>query len=559
MTEDLSQPPASMAERENHFVTTQESGGTGGGSTVTGGTGTGGTTGTGTGGGGTAPACANPALVINQIDAAAPAARWGKGKAELRAHCAQLGLPVPDGSGLQGLFTYQGAYQRIAADADELVCRLARFKAIYLTHAFALLNEQSAFVPQDGAGCAPRRAAGNRFDVTDPYLILKNGRARAYDVDAALDGAYFDPYGRGLFYVISKLRHLHGDDIQIYGYVGATVDNPQGTWSNLIPAQNYLCPGGVCTDFMAYVNKWRSLERTWANAWIDGFFIDMVNEFYVHKSTYAGQAAFVRGLRSEVTGRAYKLAVNTLETGTSLFYPGGNAAAAVVSSSKRPIPWAADELRAGDSIVIEGFVYKAGHAVADLEQTAQELRALPAGVRWSAVTTETTFIPPFFVAEYDAYRESLASSLYAGLGGLTLDQAYASYEANLSRLTAVNSGSYFRGKSVTEMSRYLVDFNVLLGADQAAGGRATGDDLCRYVRAQTGGGAGTAGAVTTQELSSSCLASAQQVSCASENWQRAAYHFNTLGGENLTYHEGGLGSYSGLYAAGCFWTNPDAR
>lgn len=496
--------------------------------------------------------------MINQITTE-NSSLWSKDKEQMKAHCAKIGLPVPLGSQLQGLFTYQGGYQRIAADADELVCRLAQFKAVYLTHAFALMNEKSAFVPQDGSNCIPRKSSGNRYEVTDPYLILKNGRSQSYDNDSALDGAYFDQYGRGLFYVISKLRHLHSSDIQIYGYVAATVDNPNGTWSNLIPAQNYLCPEGICTDFIAYVNKWRSLEKTYANSWIDGFFVDMTNEFYVNKATYASQASYIHTLHSDATGLPYKMSVNTLATGTSTFYPAGNVNATVVSSSKRAIPWAADYLRAGDSVVIEGFVYKAGTQVSDLTEIGQELAALPAGVHWSAVGTETTFIPALFISEYNSYREQLAISVYGNLGGLSLDQTYASYLLQQSRLSDLNSGNYFRGKTLSDMARYLVDYNFMLGADQASGGKSTPDGLCQYVVSKVGSNSGSSNAVTVQESGYSCMSSARTVSCASDHWKQIAYYFNTWRGEHLTYHEGGIGSYSGRYASGCFWSNPQFK
>lgn len=504
------------------------------------------------------PACAYPALTINQITAQ-NSSLWNNDKEKMKAHCAAIGLPVPSGTQLQGLFTYQGGYQRIAADADELVCRLARFKAVYLTHAFTVLNEKSAFSPQQGSSCAPRQASGNSFEVTDPYLILKNGRYQSYDNDSALDGAYFDQYGRGLFYVISKLRHLHSTDIQIYGYVATTIDNPNGIWSNLAQAQNYLCPNGICTDFMAYINKWRSLEKTYANSWIDGFFVDMTNEFYVNKASYANQVSYIQSLRSDATNLPYKISVNTLATGASFFYPAGDANATVVSSSKRPIPWAAEYLRAGDSVFVEGFVYKAGKPVSDLAEIGQELQALPDGVHWSAVGSETTFIPALFISEYDTHRQQVANSVYGNLGGLSLDQAYASYLAHQQRLSDLNSGTYFRAKTVNDMARYLVDYNFMIGADQASGGTSTPDSLCQYVVSKLGSISGTSNTVTAQEAGYSCLSSARAVNCTSDNWKQIAYNFNTWKGENLLYHEGGLGTYSGQYAAGCFWSNPQFK
>lgn len=502
--------------------------------------------------------CANAGIRINTITDSQPADLWGKDKSQMLTHCKKLGLEVPGPTQLHGLFTYQGAYQRMAADADELVCRLARFKTIYLTHAFALINENSAFAPQDGTGCTRRTASGNVFDPTDPYLMLKNGRVSAHDVNAAMDGAYFDAHGRGIFYVISKLRHLHGSNINIYGYVATTVDNPEGVWQNHIAAQNYLCPNGVCTDFINFVNKWRSLEKTWANSWLDGFFVDMGNEFYVNEITYLGQVGYIHSLKSTATGLPYKAAVNTLATEVSMFYPSGNAGAAVVSSSKRPIPWAAQFLRSGDSVLIEGFVYKAGKLLTDLTQVGQELQALASqGVNWSAVGTETTYIPPMFIPGYDSLRERYAGTLYANLGGLSLEQAYSSYNSLLPTLISLNSGHYFRAKSQQEMARYLVDYNMYLGARQQSGQGLDGNRLCQYILNQTNGDTGSSSAVTVQESGYSCFDSAKTVNCASARWHQIVYYFNTWGGRDLTYHEGALGTYSGLYNAGCFWSNYD--
>ncbi|MGE0529255.1 MAG: hypothetical protein AB7P49_19530, partial [Bdellovibrionales bacterium] len=206
------------------------------------------------------------------------------------------------------MFFYQGDYNKLAANAEQLACLMAKFDLVQLTHAFDV-KPQREFV-----GPIPPHA-----------LALRNGGSANLKVKF-LDYAYRDAQGRGIAYVIERLRALRGNTIKIYGYVPATADNPLGHWNHTPEAQNFICPrnssGFVdCVDFRAWVTKWDSLYSRQPLRYIDGIFVDMVNPVYTHEFSWQKQVALIKVRINPATRQPYRIMANTLETNSSYYYP----------------------------------------------------------------------------------------------------------------------------------------------------------------------------------------------------------------------------------------------
>lgn len=444
----------------------------------------------------------------------------------------------------KAMFFYQGDYSKIARDADQLGCLMAKFDLIQITHGFDVrpAAEFAGPVPPDG-------------------LALKNG-ARWNNTVKTYDYAYKDAAGRGIDHVIARIRSLK-PHAKIFVYVPATADNPLGPWDNSSYSQNFICPlnrAGIseCADFNAWVLKWHGLYDRSRNLWIDGFFVDMVNPFYVHASAWGLQALAIKSLRNPATGRGYAIMANTLATEKAYYYPSFGPyetslrykSGSMTLSPDRPVIFAARPLGGGDQILVEGFHVKSGKlnlavengvTIDETERILADVRSIRSrGIGWSAISSEFAYVPPMLTPKYLQARDGMAW-VYLSYAQTYLDFVWNDYQSFKPRYSTMlpldflnYSPHYGYRKTPADMAKYLIDRNVLI---------ANGflhDYMCQWYD----GSSSSASGITAQESASSCYRSRQVVDCGSSNYQTAWRRFTQGGGSYFTYTEANLGTYS---------------
>jgi hypothetical protein len=141
--------------------------------------------------------------------------------------------------------------------------------------------------------------------------------------------------------VIRKTRQKN-PGVKIYGYVSASADDPQCQ----APPAPRDCPGGLCSNFIFWVNTWLAFEQQNAVS-IDGFFVDYLNQTNITANVRDNDLSYLKLL-----GR--KAMVN------------------VTIATPAAISWAAASsyLGAGDHIFVEGYYYAAGNAVGAVQMEA---------------------------------------------------------------------------------------------------------------------------------------------------------------------------------------------
>lgn len=277
----------------------------------------------------------------------------------------------------------QGDLNKVGKTVDEVAQQLAKYDVVQLTNGFSMYPANGTY---------GHAAPGDRYG-----LNSVNGQGLA--------NAYTDANGRHIDDLMARIRQLN-PNVKIYVYVAATVDNPWGAWTDVQQGQNYNCPGGVCTDFIHMVDKWRSLEDASKGVIIDGFFVDMVNEFYTSVSTWANDASYIHALTNAV-GQPYKIMANTLTTEPTYFYANGGST--LVASSKRPILFTAAPLHSGDSVLLEGFYLVNGTKMSQTQLDAiyaDVAQIATSGVTWDAIVSQYKDTLGWTCAEqdwYDAY------------------------------------------------------------------------------------------------------------------------------------------------------------
>jgi hypothetical protein len=165
---------------------------------------------------------------------------------------------------------YQGDLRNLGGTAEEVARVLRPFDVLVLTNLFRV-----------GYVGATAPSAAGRVDATEG-TCMSDGLPQGWNAPALL-----------------RALRAGNPNVKIYCYVPSTADlyvGPGlGCTSNLSQHQNFACPGGTCTDFIRWVDTWRSLEATDPAAKLDGIYVDLLNEFYVSAETWATKRATFTG------------------------------------------------------------------------------------------------------------------------------------------------------------------------------------------------------------------------------------------------------------------------
>jgi hypothetical protein len=166
--------------------------------------------------------------------------------------------------------------------------------------------------------------------------------------------------------------------------------------------QLFNCPGGVCRDFVEWIRAWRDLEGKYgAQSALDGFFLDLANEFYVSDATLTNEATYVHSLNNQV-GQRYRIMANIIymnEPGTSVFLLPNSPVRAVDS-----VTFAAQRLYPNDILLKEGFYVIAGTLAPPAAFDALRTRLVNAyaqyQTKWAVISSElgNLYVPPTHVA-----------------------------------------------------------------------------------------------------------------------------------------------------------------
>jgi hypothetical protein len=297
---------------------------------------------------------------------------------------------------------YQGDLRNLGRNVDEVARTLRPFDVLVLTNIF----------PVKYVGPAAPPVAG-RVDATQG-TCASGGLPDGWSATALL-----------------RALRAGNPEVKIYGYVPSTADlyvGPDlGCTSNLSPYQNFVCPGGVCSDFVRWVDTWHSLEAGDPAARLDGIFVDLVNEAFIATETWANEVSYVHG-RTNAAGAPYRLLANMTaynRPGEGYFYAHG--VGPVVGHSVSSVAFAAAPMVAGDAIYREAFLLVAGTYETDgvsdmMNELVDGYRAR--GILWAASASElgNTYVPPSNV-DFTAWQNAgyiSPGSCYVGPTGETL-------------------------------------------------------------------------------------------------------------------------------------------
>lgn len=250
------------------------------------------------------------------------------------------------------LYIYQGDLKKMGRTVEEIARALKPFDFIVLT---------------------------NAFDKTPSWT---NGKC--------IIGTFEDDNGKDVGDLIELLRSQNSK-VEIYGYVSSTADNGAGCWSTSVAAQNYICPEGICIDFVKWVNKWKSYETSSKRA-LDGVFIDLFNLVFVNSSAMVNQVSYAHSIKNSA-GDNYKVVVNLTNNSPAYYY--GKPGNAYVTTVDNPINVAKSVLKNGDIILAEGLYLKAGKIqnnyaeVYGLLSDAHEEK----GINWAIIESEVSYVP----------------------------------------------------------------------------------------------------------------------------------------------------------------------
>lgn len=281
------------------------------------------------------------------------------------------------------LFAYQGDLNKLGTTVEDVAKAMKPFDHVILTNIFGSFKRGSTYHRswENLESSQPTVAASY-----EPPIILNNG--------TCVSSPYRDKNGKGGRELIDLLR-AQNPGVKIYGYVSATSDlnsGSDGCWSNAAAHQNYLCPGGVCADFVRYVEKWREIEFSAGNRRLDGFFIDLFNEFYASRITLANQTSYIKSLSNKV-GQRYQIIANTTATsGTYFFSKPENQ----LTLGENPIDLAGKLLQTRDVIAVEGLFLKGGKIPNDNLSTLNRLVTTynEKGIYWMGIASEIAYIAP---------------------------------------------------------------------------------------------------------------------------------------------------------------------
>lgn len=276
------------------------------------------------------------------------------------------------------LFLYQGSLANLGATPEDVAKVMRPFDVIVLTNVL------------------PVRHAG-------PGAPALPGRVEAERGFCMSDGL---PDGWSGTELLRQIR-VQNPNAKIYGYVPSTADletsTGVGCTSNLIPDQNYACRGGVCSDFVRWIDAWRSLERAPTKngdpgAFLDGIYVDLLEEFYVSASTWSNQAAYVHATTNALA-QPYGILGNITvynRAGEGFFYENGRGP--VRTRALSSVGFAASQMRQGDAIYREGFLlvagtYEDGHTLEMMNELVDTYRTR--GIRWAVSASElgSTYVP----------------------------------------------------------------------------------------------------------------------------------------------------------------------
>jgi hypothetical protein len=316
------------------------------------------------------------------------------------------------------LFLYQGDLRNLGSTPDEVARVMRPFDVVVLTNVFA--------VRYAGPG-AP--AAAGRVEATQG-TCMSDGLPAGFD-------------GTALLRAIRKAN----PEVRIYGYVPSTADlhvGPGlGCTSNLQQHQNFACPGGVCTDFVRWVDTWRALEGGDPSAKLDGIYVDLLNEFYVDAASWTNEASYVHAVQN-AAGAPYRLLTNITawsRAGEGLFYEHGVGPVRTHGASS--VGFAAAPMSEGDAIYREGFLLVAGTYEYDgyydmMNELVDTYRRR--GIRWAVSASElgNTYVPGRHVS-FDSWLAAgfiSPGSCYVGPTGESVAGGGRSYSTCSTSLVA---------------------------------------------------------------------------------------------------------------------------
>ena len=331
-------------------------------------------------------------------------------------------LPLPSEHGIKKLFVYQGRYEELATGKGkeeklESVAQLmAKFEVITLTHGFTI---------------GPKGTPGAEVEFTYSDFENQPERPRIYK-PVRDQGTDFDGDGASdTADLIARIRQIRASQglppPQIFGYVALTADNINQwpmTQEELALHSNYVVSdhrGYV--NFQKWVNKWISIAESHPDAFIDGFFLDMASEVYVHEVALVSMISWIKSLKrywimpnvvslkeanlrysgcSKFDGNKWRhLAAHDItQPKVGLNYPFVESGCDKLVNSIDTFSQLKDLegnflMTKGDRFLIEGFPLLQGSYLSpnELLEVPKKLKNLGRGLRWVTVAQELGYKP----------------------------------------------------------------------------------------------------------------------------------------------------------------------
>lgn len=235
------------------------------------------------------------------------------------------------------LLVYQGRYEgfatgsTLAQKVQSVAQVMANFDFIVLTHGFTV---------------GPRGTPKLDLTFTYPeYDGTQKPRVAYPTLDAKTD---FNGDGRtDIGLLIAKIRELRRNagksQPKIFAYVALTADNinqwPQTPYEMAFHSNYLVQHSAGYGNFVKWVNRWITLESQVPGASIDGFFLDMASEVYVHEIALMSMVGYIKSFSSP---RRYAIMPNVVSVGDAdLRYSGCTL---WDSATSKFVHWAAHDI-----------------------------------------------------------------------------------------------------------------------------------------------------------------------------------------------------------------------
>jgi len=215
-------------------------------------------------------------------------------------------LGYKEGADLLGdkLVVFQGDYKSLGSTVDEVAKKLATFDVIVLSH-----------------------------------VSTKNTS------NGCIDTAY--PQMKELIYKVRRVNKKK--PMRIFGYTSSTADAPgSGCGADVMSSYgNWGCAGGICNQFMTWVDEWLAIEDKENEIWLDGIMIDLVNPVIISSIVRDNVFSYVRGKGKHIM--------------TNITVPNKESVEFTANSAYF------GTLGKGDYVLMEQFIYGLGKYTSDSE------------------------------------------------------------------------------------------------------------------------------------------------------------------------------------------------